>query len=85
MTTTFLTSEKVIEMTGRFQRSAQTRELTHMGVIHKLPADGSVLVLRAHVEQLMGYQATTKAKERHFEPNWAAAVPPKRPAAKRKQ
>jgi hypothetical protein len=50
MTDTFLTKQEVIEMTGRVQRTAQTRELTSMGVIHKLGSDGSVLVLRAHVE-----------------------------------
>jgi hypothetical protein len=85
MTSTFLTKEEVAEMTGRVQRAAQTRELTHMGVIHKLRADGSVLVLRAHVEQLLGYQAGTKAKEPDFEPNWAAAAPPERAVPKRKQ
>lgn len=74
MTSTFLTQEEIVEMTGRTQRAAQTRELTHMGVIHKPRADGSVLVLRAHVEQLLGYQAERKAKEPHYEPNWAAAV-----------
>lgn len=76
MTSTFLTKKEVVEMTGRVQHSAQTRELTHMGVIHKLRADGSLLVLRAHVEQLLGYQAGTEAKAPHFEPNWAAAVGP---------
>jgi hypothetical protein len=49
MPTTFLTAQEVTEMTGCVQRAAQTRELTHMGVIHKLRADGSVLVLRAHI------------------------------------
>jgi len=84
MTSTFLTKDEVAEMTGRIQRSAQTRELTHMGVIHKLRADGSVLVLRAHVEQLLGYQASTEAKEPHFEPNWAALDKPARLVVKRK-
>lgn len=83
MTSTFLTKEEVVEMTGRVQRSAQTRELTLMGVIHKLRADGSVLVLRAHVEQLLGYRAPTQKSEPHFEPNWAAAMTPNRPPAKR--
>lgn len=59
---TFLTKEEVAQMTGRVQRAAQTRELTHMGVIRKLRADGYVLVLRAHVEQLLEYQARTKFK-----------------------
>lgn len=85
MATTFLTAEEVAQMTGRVQRTAQTRELTHMGVIHKLRADGSVLVLRAHVEQLLGYQAESKAKEPHFEPNWAAIKKAASPAIKRKE
>ena len=56
-----------------------------MGVIHKLRADGSVLVLRAHVEQLPGYRAAKKPKERpHFEPNWAALAELDGPPAKRK-
>lgn len=86
MTDTFLTKEEVIEMTGRVQRAAQTRELTSMGVIHKLRADGSVLVLRAHVEQLLGYQVQEKPKEPpHFEPNWAAAVEMDEPSARAKK
>lgn len=85
MTSTFLTKEEVVEMTGRSQRAAQTRELTSMGVIHKLRADGSVLVLRAHVEQLLGYRAAEKPKEPHYEPNWAALDKPARPVVKRKQ
>lgn len=84
MTSTFLTKNEVAQMTGRVQRNAQTRELTHMGVIHKLRADGSVLVLRAHVEQLLGYRAPPEKTEPHFEPNWAAAVTQDRPAIKRK-
>jgi hypothetical protein len=70
-------------MTGRVQRAAQTGELTSMGVIHKLRADGSVLVLRAHVERLLGYQAPEKPEEPpHFEPNWAAAVTSDKTSAK---
>jgi hypothetical protein len=54
-----------------------------MGVIHKLRADASVLVLRAHVEQLLGYQAERKAEETHYEPNWAVAM--ERPAVPRRR
>jgi hypothetical protein len=64
---------------------ALVHELMSMDLVHKLCAGGSVLVLRAHVELLLGDQVPTKAIEPHFEPNWVATLSPERPAAKRKQ
>lgn len=55
VTSTLLTKEEVVEMTNRVQQAAQTRELSLMGV-------GSVLVLRAHVEQLLDIGRAQSAK-----------------------
>ena len=49
MTSTFLTEEEV-QITGRVQRADEAREWTFIGVIYKRGADGSVLVVRSHVE-----------------------------------
>jgi hypothetical protein len=73
MSDMFLTPEELVEMTGRKQMRAQALALTHLGIIHKIRADGKPLVLRAHVEQLLGAGVAPRAKaEPHFEPNWAA-------------
>lgn len=74
MSDMFLTPDELIEMTGRKQMRAQAIALTHLDIIHKIRADGKPLVLRAHVEQLLGAGVAPRAKaEPDFEPNWAAA------------
>ncbi|WP_426195040.1 DUF4224 domain-containing protein [Massilia sp. DWR3-1-1] len=82
----FLTPDELVEMTGRKQMRAQAVALTHLGVIHKIRADGKPLVLRAHVEQLLGAGIAPRAKAApHFEPNWAAANERHPPLVARKE
>lgn len=50
----FLTREEVEALTGKQRSDAQARELTQMGVKFLQRTDGSVVVLRALVEQLCG-------------------------------
>jgi hypothetical protein len=72
MSDTFLRADEVVEMTGRVQRSAQARALRALGIIHKVRPDGSLLVLRSHIEkELGGVPAGGRTKE--FKPNWEAA------------
>ena len=67
----FLTPEELIELTGKYQRSAQVRALRFMGIEHKLRADGTVVVLKSHVEKVLdGVSAHVAIKD--VEPNWEA-------------
>lgn len=50
----FLTPEELVELTHRTRYGAQVRMLRAMGIEHRQRADGSVVVVRAHVEQLLG-------------------------------
>lgn len=67
----FLDKEELIHLTGRTRKDAQVRVLRFMGIEHRLRPDGSVAVLRAHVEKSLGGSAA-EVVEREFEPNWAA-------------
>lgn len=46
-----LTRAELEELTGKSRSAAQARVLTHMGIPHRRRPDGSVVVIRAHVEQ----------------------------------
>ena len=54
MTGFLLTAAEVRELTGRIRRQAQVLALRTMGIEHRVRPDGSVAVLRSHVEQLFG-------------------------------
>lgn len=67
----FLTRDEIATLTNRTRRSAQIRALRHLGIEHKVRADGSVVVLRAHVEHILGGDQT-QPQRKPKEPNWAA-------------
>lgn len=52
--TVFLNEHELVDLTGKVRHSAQVRQLNYMGITHKVRADGSVAVLRMHVEQSFG-------------------------------
>lgn len=66
-----LTHAELVELTGRRVKTAQVRVLRFMGIEHKLRPDGSVAVLRAHVDQAMGAQDNIR-RPVEVEPNWSA-------------
>jgi hypothetical protein len=68
----FLSEEEIREMTHRVQRSAQARMLRSLGIVFKIRADGTLLVLRSHVEKEMG-DAPGRRAVKEFQPNWSAA------------
>lgn len=68
----FLDSDEVRELTQRVQRAAQARTLNSMGIEHRARPDGSLAVLRAHVEQQLGGTQATSRKKAAAEPNWGA-------------
>lgn len=59
----FLTKDEVFVATGKRQRSLQSQELTHLGIVHKIRSDGSILVLRAHFDEVMGLNFQTKMRK----------------------
>lgn len=59
----FLTPEEISELTGRIQYDAQARALNFMGIEHKRRPDGSLVVLRAHVNSMLGAGESAKVKE----------------------
>ena len=67
----FLTQDEMVELTGFQRSSAQARALRTMGVEHKIRADGRVLVLRKHIEELFGAHKR-KEKEHQWTPSWEA-------------
>lgn len=67
----FLTPEDIAALTLKTQRKAQRAALNFMGIDHKIRPDGSIVVLRAHVEKVLGSALPTATKKRR-EPNWSA-------------
>lgn len=69
----FLTPEEVISLTKRTRRDAQVKMLRHMGIEHRVRADGSVVILRSHIEKIFGgIVDTAPPQKKRTEPNWAA-------------
>lgn len=58
---TFLDDDEIAQLTGRQRRSAQSKALAYMGIEHKTRPDGSLVVLRVHVERLLGEGVVSKA------------------------
>jgi len=67
-----LSPDELKELTHRCRPGAQARALRAMGIEHKVRPDGSVAVLRSHVEGQMGAPNDTR-QPAAWEPNWSAA------------
>ncbi|VVE71517.1 hypothetical protein PAN31117_04081 [Pandoraea anapnoica] len=63
----FLTQSEIREMTGRVRHKSQTLVLSALGIEHKVRPDGSLLVLRSHVEQALGGTTKTQTRQRAYE------------------
>lgn len=72
MDSTFLDRDEVVELTHRTRRDAQVRALRFMGIEHRVRPDGSVAVLRSHVEQIFGVAASKDRPKPPIEPDWSA-------------
>lgn len=66
-----LTKDELRELTQRNRRDAQVCVLRHMGIEHRIRPDGTVVVLRAHVDAVLGGVDTPRIKARP-EPDWTA-------------
>ncbi|VVE46865.1 DUF4224 domain-containing protein [Pandoraea terrigena] len=67
VTPIFLTKDEIREMTGRVRYKSQALVLSALGIEHKVRPDGSMLVLRAHVEQSLGGVTKTQTRQRVYE------------------
>lgn len=67
----FLTEEELLELTGRQRRDAQVKMLRHMGIDHRVRADGTVVVLKTHIDKVFGGIAEQTVKVKRVEPNWS--------------
>ena len=63
----FLDDDEVVSLTQRTRRSAQSRVLSFMGIEHRRRPDGSIAVLRAHVERMLGESVVLKKPRKAFE------------------
>lgn len=67
----FLTDDEIRELTRRVHHNVQSNTLSKMGIEHRLRPDGSVAVLRSHVESVLSGKSDKKTKTA-TEPNWGA-------------
>jgi hypothetical protein len=66
-----LTDTEIVDLTRRTRHGAQAIVLRAMCIQHKQRPDGSLVVLRAHVEHLLGGTAPAKVNKKP-EPDWDA-------------
>lgn len=71
LTSTFLAPGEIRDLTHRVHHSAQSSALNKMGIEHLCRPDGSLAVLRSHVEGILGGKPSKKTKK-ESEPNWGA-------------
>jgi hypothetical protein len=67
----FLDRDELVGLTGRQRSDAQVRTLRAMGIEHRVRPDGSVAVLRAHVEELFGVKQPAKHQAQNAELDWS--------------
>lgn len=71
----FLTDEELISLTQKKRRATQSKVLNALGITHKMRPDGSLVVLRSHVEKVLG-GGVPQATPPEPEPNWGALSQP---------
>lgn len=70
---TFLTADELDQLTGRTRSDAQKRALRYMGIEHRVRPDGSLVVLRRHVNQVLGDDSLEhEGSAKEIEPDWSA-------------
>lgn len=67
-----LTQDEIEALTGRHRRDAQVKALRYMGIEHRVRPDGSIAVLKAHIDLLLGGTVAIHSRQRSQSPNWAA-------------
>lgn len=68
----FLERDELKALTQRVQYKAQARMLRSMGVEFRTRADGTLAVMREHVQKIFGNEPEKRANGKEFSPNWDA-------------
>jgi len=68
----FLSGSEIRELTQRQRPNAQADVLSFMGIDHKRRADGTLVVLRKHVEITLGCDVKNITISNEPQPNWGA-------------
>lgn len=66
-----LSKDEIEALTGRHRCDAQLKVLRYMGIEHRVRPDGTIAVLKAHIERLLGANSTPPSSNRRTVPNWA--------------
>ena len=64
-TSMFLRTEEIVALTNRRRSAAQVRALRTMGIEHRVRPDGTVAILRSHVEYLLGYSVSARVNKEY--------------------
>lgn len=71
MQSMFLSNEEIIELTSRRRSDCQIEKLRSMGIEHRPRGDGSIAILRAHVNKVFGgIENMIPIAMKRIEPNW---------------
>lgn len=65
-----LTNDELQALTGRERRPAQIRQLQAMGITYRQRADRSIVVLAAHVHQVLGASQGQQRPAKAPQINW---------------
>lgn len=68
----FLSGSEITELTQRQRPTAQSDALSYMGIDHKQRPDGTLVVLRRHVEIILGCNVKNITISNEPQPNWGA-------------
>ncbi|MBM3114573.1 DUF4224 domain-containing protein [Jeongeupia naejangsanensis] len=63
----FLSQSEIRELTNCTQRRTQITALNTLGIEHRIRPDGSVLILRKHIERLLGGTIATERRGKVYE------------------
>lgn len=73
MASMFLDQEEIKGLTNSTRRDAQTKALRAMGIEHKVRPDGSIAILRDHINKVFdGNPDSARKRVKVVEPNWSA-------------
>ena len=64
-----LNQSEIFQLTGKKRSNAQAAVLNYLGIEHKVRLDGSIVVSKAHVEQMLGSNTQNRLNKAQ-EPNW---------------
>ena len=67
----FLDDKELIDLTHKTRSKAQAAALRGMGIEHRVRPDGSIAVLRSHIEKLLDGKTLENARIGIL-PNWEA-------------